>query len=384
MYAMQRVRSVRVQPLASALSATSCAAVQSSIATAAAAPLPSPIPAIAPYIVSSRTFHSNAVTHAAPASKAAGKGGAAAAAAAPTGPPAPGTPQYENESWSQESLVPTLREAVNLSGDDASSAATEASLSNTLPTIHAEIREHRGSKTSRSLRQDKLRVPGCITDRAAPRQNQLLISLDRFELEKICRTFRRSVGHKVMWMQIEGQAEPVKVIPEEIARHPVTQEILSANFFLFKPFQEKIKVHIPIVYTGMDECIGVKRGGVVVISRETVPCIWTGGDNIPPFLHINLTNADGGKVFRNADLVLPPHLRLHNPRADYVLASVVGVKSRSMRETAEDGAAAATTAAATPAAPSAAKLEKEKKEKERKEEEEMVAQKLAQKGAKKK
>lgn len=83
--------------------------------------------------------------------------------------------------------------------------------------------------------------------------------------------------------------------------------------------------------------------------------------------------------FRNADLNLPTGLRLVDPSYDYVVATVLGVKSKGG---AEEEEAAGATAAAAAAQPSAIQLEKEKKEKERREEEELVAQKLAQKGGK--
>lgn len=80
--------------------------------------------------------------------------------------------------------------------------------------------------------------------------------------------------------------------------------------------------------------------------------------------------------FRNADLRLPAGLRLVDPKFDYVVATVLGVKHRGGKEMEEEVVVAA---AATTQQPSAIQLEKEKKEKERREEEEMVAQKLAQK-----
>lgn len=104
-------------------------------------------------------------------------------------------------------------------------------------------------------------LAGLVADRANPRRNCLLIHMDRFELEKIARQYRRTVGHKVCLLHIEGQPEPLKVIPEEISRHAVTEELLNWNWMLFKPNMEKVKINIPLVYTGMDECIGVKRGG---------------------------------------------------------------------------------------------------------------------------
>lgn len=94
-------------------------------------------------------------------------------------------------------------------------------------------------------------------------------------------------------------------------------------------------------------------------------------------LHLSLAFS-----FRNTDLPLPSGLRLFNPQKDIVLASIVGAKASMARAGPEETAAAAGATPAAAAQPSASQLEKEKKEKERKEEEEMVAQKMAQKGAK--
>lgn len=328
----------------------------------------------------SAAFHSAAALTAAPA-KPAGK----PAASGPSqldAPPAPDSKRFYAEGWNQPRLVPIVSAAPKVGEDglvsDAASDAAEAADVNVLPILHAEVREEVGSKHSQYLRKQRMRIPGIICDRANPRQNQLLISIDRFELEKLARKYRRTIGHKVCLIKIDGQ-EPIKVIADELIRHAVTNELLVANWFLFKPHVEKVRIKMPIVYTGTDECIGVKRGGVIVILRDFVPCVWTGDEHIPPFIHIDMANTDGGKVFRNADLHMPPGLRLLDAKFDYVVASVLGVKSKGGNE--EEDASAA-VAATTSQQPSAIQLEKEKKEKERREEEEMVAQKLAQKGGK--
>lgn len=247
-------------------------------------------------------FHSAPCAAAAPSAKpapaaAAGKAAAPGAKSAPlTGPPAVDSARWVAEGWgADKSLVPEVRPAVK-SAEEAAADAAELAASLVLPELHATIRDQTGSKHSQWLRRQRLRIPGIVTDRDNPRQNQLRIEIDRFELEQLCRKYRRSVGHRVCLLHVEGMDAPLKVIPEEIQRHAVTQELQVANFFLFQPFKHAIKVNIPIVYTGAEECLGVKRGGVLVILHDKIPCVWKGGDNIPPFIHINLTNADGGKV----------------------------------------------------------------------------------------
>jgi len=278
--------------------------------------------------------------------------------------------------------VPAVQPALK-TAEEAAQDAAELAASRVLPELHAEVREKVGSKHSSTLRNQRLRIPGIIQDRANPRRNQLLIDMDRFELESLCRKFRRSVRHRVCLLHIKGQAEPIKVIPEEFVRHALTHELQTVNWFLFKPNREKVRVNMPVVFTGADDCIGVKRGGVLVILRDTVPCVWTGDENVPPFIHIDLTHADGGRVFRNADMKLPTGLRLHSPRTDYVLATILGLSGKRNDDEEEAAAAAAAAAASsTTQQPSASQVEKEKKAKERREEEEMVAQKLAQKARK--
>jgi len=370
------------------------------------------------------SFHTSSAVFAAPAKPAAAAAAAPAAGgkAGPAGPPAQDSPRWSAEGWDVTSLVPEVRPAIK-TAEEAAADAAELEAAKVLPQLHAEVREKTGSKHAAYLRRQRLRIPGIICDRSAPRQNQLLISMDRFELEQLCRKYRRSVGHRVCLLHVEGQSAPLMVIPDEIIRHAVTQELQVVNWFLFKPKQEKVRVNIPVVFTGADDCIGVKRGGVLVILRDSVPCVWTGDENVPPFIHINLTNADGGKVsvtnagtgietpviapfahfagrcahcsllsiicsclcavsllfsFRNADLALPTGLRLFSPSTDYVLATVLGhAKARE-----EEDETAPVVAAPVAHQPSAIQLEKEKKAKEKREEEEMVAQKLAQKARK--
>lgn len=217
--------------------------------------------AVAPAAAS---FHSSSLaSFAAPA--AAGKAAGGAASAAANIPPPEGSTRWLKEGWGAPRLVPsvTAEAKVNADGlvvDQAASDAAEAADRFTLPVLHAEVREHVGSRYSRYLRQQRMRIPGIICDRSNPRQNQLLISLDRFELEKLARQYRRTLTHKVCLIKIEGQ-EPIKVIADELQRHAVTDELLVANWFLFKPNREQVRIKMPIVYTGTEECIGVKRGG---------------------------------------------------------------------------------------------------------------------------
>ena len=89
----------------------------------------------------------------------------------------------------------------------------------------------------------------------------------------------------------------------------------------------------------------------------------------------------GGVSFRNADFHLPSGLRVANPSEDYVVATVLGFKSKGREEEDEPVAGAAATPVVQQL--SATQIEKEKKAKERREEEEMVAQKLAQAKGKK-
>jgi large subunit ribosomal protein L25 len=240
-----------------------------------------------------RGFHASAAALAAPAAAVAKP--AAGGKGAASGPPAPGSARYVREGWGQATLVPPVQPATK-TAEEAAADAAELEASRVLPELHAEVRERTGSKYSAELRGQHLRIPGIVQDRSNPRGNQLLISMDRFELEKLCRKYRRSVRHRVCLLHIKGQPEPIKVIPDEFPRHAVTQDLLACNWFLFKPRREKVRVTMPIVFTGADECIGVKRGGVLVILRDAVPCVWTGDENVPPFIHIDLTNADGGKV----------------------------------------------------------------------------------------
>ena len=137
------------------------------------------------------------------------------------------------EGWGAAPLVPEVLPALK-SAEDAALDAAELAASLVLPVLHASVREQLGSKHSQWLRRQRLRIPGIITDRSQPRQNQLLIDIDRFELEQLCRKYRRSVGHRVCLMYVEGMAEPIKVIPDEIQRHAVTQELLVANWFIDK------------------------------------------------------------------------------------------------------------------------------------------------------
>lgn len=309
--------------------------------------------------------------------KVAGGAGGSGAGAVPVSAATPGSTRWTSERWEVSTLVPTLKQGkLDVSHDHAKDPFA-------LPLLHAQTRQNLSKYVTRKLRSELLRIPGIITDRHNPRNAALTVSFDRFELEAVCRNYGRSMGHKVVQIKLPELEKPILAIVEHVFRHTVTQEVLNISFFVFNPYEPIKLPFFPILFTGAEECVGVKRGGVLVINRDHVPVVWKGDHRIPACLTIDLANADQGRVFRNEDLIkqMPVGMRLFRPAFDYVIASVLGLKSKALRDA--DDSASTTVASNTPAQPSAAALEKAKKEKEKAEEEEIIKNKMAQKGAKK-
>ena len=111
--------------------------------------------------------------------------------------------------------------------------------------------------------------------------------------------FRKSLytgkllGHLIT-LQYGEETQPV--IARDVQFHPVTD--VPVHFDLFRVDGDQlIKIAIPVAFTGHEASPGLKRGGVLTISRHEVE-LMVPADRIPEELTFDLSGLDIGETVR--------------------------------------------------------------------------------------
>ena len=116
----------------------------------------------------------------------------------------------------------------------------------------AEIREDMGKGVSRRLRHKGL-IPAIIYGAGRPPRAL------SFEHNKVMRQLENESFYSSVMNTRVGDKSQAAII-KDIQRHPAKKQIL--HLYLQRIVEdEKIKMNVPIHYTGEDLAIGVKEGG---------------------------------------------------------------------------------------------------------------------------
>ncbi len=214
----------------------------------------------------------------------------------------------------------------------------------------AEFRETQGKGASRRLRHEG-KVPAILYGghsdaRALTLSHQkLLIMLDN---ERFYST--------ILSLKVGDQTQAA--ILKDVQRHPFKNAVLHADFQRVEE-NEKIRISIPLHFTGAAVSPGVKsQGGIVSHMRNDteVTCL---PKDLPEFIEVDISGLSLNESIHLSQLKIPEGVTLvelakddaavvaiHSPRAEEPEATAAG---------AADGAAAAPAAAAPAAGGDAAK-----------------------------
>jgi large subunit ribosomal protein L25 len=229
----------------------------------------------------------------------------------------------------------------------------------------AEFRETQGKGASRRLRH-KGQVPAILYGGHTAARNltlshqKLLIMLDN---ERFYST--------ILNLKVGDQTQAA--ILKDVQRHPYKNAIVHVDFQRVEE-NEKIRISIPLHFTGASVSPGVKsQGGIVSHMRNQaeVSCL---PKDLPEFIEVDISGLSLNESIHLSQLKIPDGVVLvelakedaavvaiHSPRAEEVEAPVAAAA------TAEGAAAPAAGAAAAAGADAAKKAEPAKKDEAKKE-----------------
>lgn len=216
--------------------------------------------------------------------------------------------------------------------------------------VVAQIRNAQGSGAAQRLRRQGVLPAVVYNNKGKVRSIQL-------NLHDFSMLLHHHASENVLLDLVVDNDESTKVLLKEVQHHPVTSEIIHADFQEIS-MTEKIRVQLPLEVVG--EAIGVKEGGVLEHTLRYVEVECLPGDLVEK-IEADITNLKLNDTFTVKDLIVPPTMTILSAK-HLAVASVVLMKVEE--EATAEAAVASTEAGAEPEVITKGK-EKEEKEPEK-------------------
>jgi large subunit ribosomal protein L25 len=193
-------------------------------------------------------------------------------------------------------------------------------------TLPAETRERAGKGASRALRRDN-RIPAVIY---GGKEEPALIHVEQKELVRQLMTghFMNSI------VMIEVGKESVRVLPKDVAFHPVSDVPTHVDFLRLSK-DAKIEVAIPVVFINEEESPGLKKGGVLNVVRHELDLICV-SDKIPDQIEIDVTGKEVGDSIHISSIDLPEGSESAITDRDYTIATLVAPSALKSQDDEEE------------------------------------------------
>jgi large subunit ribosomal protein L25 len=193
-------------------------------------------------------------------------------------------------------------------------------------TLPAELRERAGKGASRELRREG-RVPAVIY---GGKEEPLAIHVEAKELAR-----QLGSGHfmnSIVMIAVGGKT--VRVLPKDVALHPVSDRPLHADFLRLAK-DAKIQVAVPVVFVNEDDSPGLKKGGVLNVVRHDLELVCE-SDKIPDEIALDVTGLDIGDSIHISHVSLPAGSESAITDRDFTIATIVAPSALKQSERAEE------------------------------------------------
>jgi len=194
--------------------------------------------------------------------------------------------------------------------------------------LTAETRKSVGKGESRALRREG-RIPAIVYGN---KDNPIPISI----LEKELKSELRRVGFFNRLCDLKLGEEKIRVLPQDIAFHPVSEKAEHIDFLKVNE-NTKVTIEVPVKFINEEECPGIKLGGILNIVRYTIE-VSCPASKIPEEFTIDLTGLELGDSIRFSSIKLEKDISPTITDRDFIIASVVAPAAlTSEEETLEEG-----------------------------------------------
>jgi large subunit ribosomal protein L25 len=181
-----------------------------------------------------------------------------------------------------------------------------------IPDFHATVRTGTGKGAARQARRDGY-VPGIVYGGG---EDPLPINIAFNVLLKKLKEGR--FLSTLFNLKVDGH-DDVRVICRGVQRHVVKDMPTHVDFMRLHR-NTRINIFIHVEFINEEEAPGIKRGGVLVVTRPDVELNVVAGD-IPEKIVVDLTGRDVGDVIHISDVTLPEGAKATIER-DFVIANI--------------------------------------------------------------
>ncbi len=196
--------------------------------------------------------------------------------------------------------------------------------------IDVALRERLGKEVNKKLRKEGF-VPAVIYGR----DTNLAVKIPHEGL-KILKSIHFSESTIIeMVVSNDKKHDTFPVIIKDIQHHPITEKVIHLDFFRVS-LEEKITVHIPIVFRG--EAKGAKEGGTFEqllweLEVEGLPM------DIPEKVEIDISALEIGHSLHVSDVAIADNVEVMTPAGDAIATVSVKKEEEEVAPAEEEGAA---------------------------------------------
>ncbi|KAK9129617.1 hypothetical protein Sjap_010104 [Stephania japonica] len=224
--------------------------------------------------------------------------------------------------------------------------STARSSSASYHTIQAIPREHCGPRVAPKDRAQG-RIPAVVFSRderdpSKPVSRKHLLTTERKQIKSILKqvqlpffcstTFHLQIraGSGSCHLLESGVVLPIKARLDLVHRNAETGDVLNLVFQWAEEGSE-VNVDVPVVFKGLDLCLGIKKGGHLNVLREslTYRCPV---EHIPPKIEVDVSNLDIGDRLFMRNVEVHPSLKLLSKVEEMPVCKVVTAKPKISKQ----------------------------------------------------
>tara|TARA_R100000005_G_scaffold96134_2_gene80917 strand:+ start:1206 stop:1859 length:654 start_codon:yes stop_codon:yes gene_type:complete len=191
----------------------------------------------------------------------------------------------------------------------------------------AETRDRVGKGTSRALRREG-RLPAVIY---GDKKEPVSISL---ATKDVVKAIHRDSFLATVYT-VEVGSTKYNVLPRDLQLHPVSDTPIHIDFLRVSA-KSQIAVMVPVHFLNDEDCVGVRRGGVLNVVRHEVELMVPAG-NIPESIEIDLLNYDIGDSVHISDVSLPKGAQPTITDRDFTIATIAAPSGGVSDDEEEEG-----------------------------------------------
>lgn len=193
----------------------------------------------------------------------------------------------------------------------------------------AEERNAASKSGIKKLRSEG-KVPAIVYGNGKP---EVSISVDEKELIS---TYKKG-GFFSKTVEINVGKEKIQALPQDVQFHPIKEHPLHVDFLRIDE-KSRLKIAVPVEFTGKERSPGLKRGGVLNTVRSTIEVYCT-MSTIPEKFFADLSELQIGDNVKYSDIDVPESVEPVIDDRDFTVATIAGRIAKEeevVEETASD------------------------------------------------